>query len=67
MTYDPDDILNQIYHKYFPRNCKIDSLRYLDLITLKHKLEVHGFKISIIRKRAYEKFYENVDSIINLI
>ena len=67
VTYDPLDLVNQIYHKYFPRYCEIDLARFLDLQILCKMIEWCGFKSVLYFKKTFKVYHHNVDETISLL
>ena len=67
LTYDPDDLVDQIYHRYFPGYREIDLQRFAPIPQLVPLLRGCGFVDINISEYSYEVRFSNVDEAVDMV
>lgn len=66
VTYDPEDLANEIYNKYFPGYREIDSKRFAPVSQLSASLAESGFGDISLSKYGYEIEFTNVEEVVGM-
>lgn len=67
MTYDPDDLESQIFHKYFPKYLELDRSRHAPISQLCHELNSASFKVLDIIKIPYQFFFKTQQQLLSFV
>jgi len=67
VTYDLLDLSSQVYHRYFPRWCEIDSQRHLEINALIRLMADCDLRVKRVSRYPYTIRHENVDELVGFV